>query len=239
MDSSSQDLSNGEIGVDSRKERSLDQCASSGTAGSGYRLFDRQRSIHQIIGGGKAADVILWKRRWISVGVIGVATVAWLLFERSGLSFLTICSDILLILIVIRFIQANSAVLLNKQLQPLPELVLSEEMVNNAAASFRVKVNNMLMMAHDITLGKDFRLFFQVVVFLWLLSVVGSFFSFFTLAYIGTIVSITIPALYNKYEAHVNRYAGLVHQKFTKHYRVVDENVIRRLPRHFSKNKDA
>lgn len=51
---------------------------------------------------------------------------------------------------------------MSRQLQPLPELVLSEEMVNNAAASFRVKVNNMLMMAHDITLGKDFRLFFQV-----------------------------------------------------------------------------
>lgn len=44
----------------------------------------------------------------------------------------------------------------------LPELVLSEEMVNNAAASFRVKINNLLLMAHDITLGKDFRLFFKV-----------------------------------------------------------------------------
>lgn len=51
---------------------------------------------------------------------------------------------------------------LERQLKPLPELVLSEEMVNNAAASFRVKVNNMLLMAHDITLGKDFRLFFKV-----------------------------------------------------------------------------
>ncbi len=49
-----------------------------------------------------------------------------------------------------------------RQPRPLPELVLSEEMVSNAAASFRVKVNNMLMIAHDITLGKDFRLFFQV-----------------------------------------------------------------------------
>jgi len=51
---------------------------------------------------------------------------------------------------------------LSRQLQTLPELVLSEEMVNNAAASFRVKINNVLHMAHDITLGKDFRLFFKV-----------------------------------------------------------------------------
>lgn len=52
--------------------------------------------------------------------------------------------------------------LFHRPLQELPELVLSEEMVNNAAASFRVKVNYMLLMAHDITLGKDFRLFFVV-----------------------------------------------------------------------------
>lgn len=105
-------------------------------------------------------------------------------------------------------------------------------MVNNAAASFRVKVNNMLLMAHDITLGKDFRLFFkvrrilffnmlhhlvllntvshlkdpcillyseQVVVFLWLLSVIGGLFSFFTLAYIGKSVLQTASYIY-----HVN-----------------------------------
>jgi len=52
----------------------------------------------------------------------------------------------------------------SRQLQSLPELVLSEEMVNSAAASFRVKINNVLLMAHDITLGKDFRLFFKVIV---------------------------------------------------------------------------
>ncbi|KAF8369959.1 hypothetical protein HHK36_032010 [Tetracentron sinense] len=185
------------------------------------------------------ADVILWKRWHVSFGIIVVATVAWLLFERSGLSFLSICSDVLLILIVLQFLRANYAVYRNKQLRSLPELVLSEEMVNNAAASFRVKINYVLLMAHDITLGKDFLLFFKVVVCLWLLSVIGSFFSFVTLAYIGTIVSITVPAFYNKHEERVDRYAGLVHQKFSKHYRVVDENVFRRLPRSLSKDKDT
>ena len=59
--------------------------------------------------------------------------------------------------------QVNSFLFLShRQLQSLPELVLSEEMVNNAAASFRAKVNYMLLMAHDITLGKDFRVFFKV-----------------------------------------------------------------------------
>ncbi|KAI9157231.1 hypothetical protein LWI28_018813 [Acer negundo] len=136
-------------------------CSSPSGGGSGSKL-----SVHKFMGGGKAADVLLWKRRRVSFGVIVVATVAWFIFE-------------------LLFVRANYAAFRDKQLQTLPELVLSEEMVNNAAASFRVKVNYLLFVAHDITLGKDFRLFFQVVVCLWLLSASGSYFSFFTLAYIG------------------------------------------------------
>lgn len=221
---------------DGRKERPGDQsCSSMPSDGPNYRLFDRQRSIYQIMGGGKAADVFLWKQFRVSFGVIVVATFTWLLVERSGISFLSLSSDVLLILVAVQFVRAQ----VGRQHRPLPELVLSEEMVNNAAASIRVKVNNMLLLAHDITLGKDFRLFIKVVMFLWLMSVVGSVFSFFTVAYIGTIVAITVPALYNKYEEHVDKYAGFVHQKISKHYKIVDESVIRRLPKNFSQNKQA
>jgi len=212
-------------------EGSADPCSSGGAGG--YRF-----SVHQIAGGGKAADIILWRRGRVTIGVIFGATVAWWLFEKSGLSLLTICCDIFLILIVLQFLRVKIAGLLNRQPRPLPELVLSEEMVSNAAASFRVKVNNMLMIAHDITLGKDFRLFFQVVLVLWLLSVIGNFCSSITLAYIGTIALVTIPALYNKYQRPVDRYAGMVHRNISRHYKIVDENVISRLPRRFITDKE-
>ncbi|KAL8210781.1 hypothetical protein R6Q57_005218 [Mikania cordata] len=209
-------------------ERDNSTCSAS--TSSGYRLFDRRSTIHQLMGGGKAADVLLWKRRRISLGIIVIATVAWLIFERSGLSFLTICSNVLLFLIVLRFLHANYASLRDKQILALPELVLSEEMVNYAAATFRIKVNYILLIAHDITLGKDFRLFFMVVGFLWVLSVLGSLISFFTLAYIGTILSVTLPALYNKYEEQVVGCAGTIHRSFSRHYKIVDENVMNRIP---------
>ena len=54
--------------------------------------------------------------------------------------------------------------LLSRQLKSLPELELSEEMVNNDATSFHVKINYVLLMAHDITHGNDFKLFFKVSV---------------------------------------------------------------------------
>ncbi|XP_065871654.1 reticulon-like protein B16 [Euphorbia lathyris] len=212
--------------------------SSSSILTSGYRLFGRKASVHQVMGGGKAADVLLWKRH-VSFGVIVVATVAWFIFEQSELPFLTIFSDVLLVVTVILYARANVAVMRNTQPQSLPELVLSEEMVNNAAASFRVKLNNVLLMAHDITIGKDFRLFFMVVVCLWLLSAIGSYFSFFTLAYVGTVLSITIPALYSRYEEHVDKYCGMIHRTLSHHYKIVDESVISRIPQSLSKEKDA
>ncbi|XP_044462342.1 reticulon-like protein B16 isoform X5 [Mangifera indica] len=145
--------------------------------------------------------------------------------------------DVLLLLIVVMYVRANFAAYRDKQ--TLPELVLSEEMVNNAAASFRVKINNVLHMAHDITVGKDFRLFFQMVICLWLLSAIGSYFSFFTLAYIGTILAITVPALYSRFEEQVDRCCGLIHNKLSQQYKIVDDNVISRIPGTLSKQKDT
>ncbi|XP_038994438.1 reticulon-like protein B16 isoform X2 [Hibiscus syriacus] len=203
---------------------------SSVASSDGYRLFGRQGSLRQFLGGGKAADILLWKRRSVSFGIIVIATVAWLIIEKSGLSLLLICLDILLILIVVLFIHANYAAYRNRQIETFPELELSEEMISTVAASFRVKINNVLLLAHDITIGQDFHLFFKVVICLWLLSAIGSYCSFFTLAYVGTVLSVTLPAFYGKYEQHVDKYCGMMHRKFSQHYRIVDESVMRRIP---------
>eukprot|EP01018_Ginkgo_biloba_P000768 Gb_40791 [translate_table: standard] len=227
-----------------------------------YRLFNRQRPLHKIIGGGKgnlkyfmiasysvcmllfedwpftiAADVVLWKRRSISIGVLIAATAVWLLFERSGYTLLSLVSNVLLLLIAILFLWANAAALLNRSPPPLPELELSEEMVNSSAASILSKINSALAMAHDIALGKDFKLFLKVVVCLWLLSIVGGWFNFLTLVYISILASFTIPALYNKYEDHVDRYAEILEKVFRKHYKKFDEKVISKVARVFLKEK--
>jgi len=37
---------------------------------------------------------------------------------------------------------------------------------------------------------------------------------------------VSIPALYNKYQRPVDRYAGMLHRNISRHYKIVDENVI-------------
>lgn len=68
------------------------------------------------------------------------------------------------------------------------------------------------------------------------MCLIGLSFLFLNLS--GIIVSITIPALYSKYQDNVDRYAGLMHTKISKHYSVVDENVRKRIPKGFSRDKD-
>lgn len=85
-----------------------------------------------------------------------------LYLEKSMLILLLVCSTFQSSIVSSRNHLKSFYCSLHRQPKTLPELVLSEEMVNNAAASFRVKINYMLLMAHDITLGKDFRLFFKV-----------------------------------------------------------------------------
>ncbi|KAF3489361.1 hypothetical protein F2Q69_00054602 [Brassica cretica] len=188
-----------------------------------------------------AADLLLWRRRNHSLGVLVLSTAAWLTFELSGLPILSVSSDVLLIGIIISFVHAQVSSFRNRcaLADSLPELVLSEEMVNSTAASFRVKLNHLLVMAHDVTVGNDFRLFFKVVICLWLLSAIGSYISFCTLVYIGTILSVTIPALYSKYQRKVDKCCGLIHRQLSHQYKLVDENVISKLSWSLSKDKDS
>lgn len=71
----------------------------------------------------------------------------------------------------------------NRPAPPLPELQLSEEMVNEAAAVIRTHVNALLLVSQDISLGKDSRLFFKVAAYLLLIYFVGGLTDFLTLSY--------------------------------------------------------
>ncbi|WZZ62636.1 hypothetical protein YC2023_062743 [Brassica napus] len=210
-----------------------------GGSTSDYRLLGRQVTVHQFMGGGKGESFLCIGRRNHSLGVLVLSTAAWLTFELSGLPILSVSSDVLLIGIIISFVHAQVSSFRNRQADSLPELVLSEEMVNSTAASFRVKLNHLLVMAHDVTVGNDFRLFFKVVICLWLLSAIGSYISFCTLVYIGTILSVTIPALYSKYQRKVDKCCGLIHRQLSHQYKLVDENVISKLSWSLSKDKDS
>jgi hypothetical protein len=67
---------------------------------------------------------------------------------------------------------------------PLPELSLSEDFVLSTANTVRLELNKVLAIAHDVALGKDFKLFLKVIAVLWIVSTAAGWFSLLTLVYI-------------------------------------------------------
>ncbi|XP_022743617.1 reticulon-like protein B12 isoform X2 [Durio zibethinus] len=147
---------------------------------------------------------MLWRRGNLTVGILFVTLAAWVVFEKSGYTLLSLLSTVLLLLIFILFLRAKSAAILNRPAPPLPVLYLSEEMVNEVGAFIRDHVNDLLSVSQDIALGKDARLFFKVVAYLLLISVLGGLTDFHTLGYTSLVVVLTVPALYMRYEGYLD-----------------------------------
>ncbi|KAJ1411275.1 Reticulon [Sesbania bispinosa] len=197
--------------------------------GSSARLFNRQRTLHEILGGGQVADLILWRRKNLTVWILLVTLAAWVVFERSGYTLLSLVSNVLLLLIVILFLWAKSAAILNRPAPPLPHLHLSEEMANEMTTFIRSRVNDLFSVSQDIAMGKDSRLFLKVAACLWIISVVGGLTDFLTLAYTSLFIVLTVPALYERYEDYIDRYVLKGYSKLCLLYVKINEEYVSRV----------
>ncbi|KAH6798388.1 Reticulon family protein [Perilla frutescens var. frutescens] len=175
--------------------------------GSSVKLFNRQRSIHQILGGGVVADVMLWRRRDLTVGILTVTLAAWMMFEISGYTLLSFTSNVLLLLFTILFLWAKSAAILNRPAPPLPHFHLSEETANEASTIIHDYINTVLSASEDIALGRDSKMFVRVGLMLLTISVIGSLTSFLILGYMSLVLVLTVPAVYERYETQIDAFA--------------------------------
>ncbi|KAK6143565.1 hypothetical protein DH2020_023913 [Rehmannia glutinosa] len=197
----------------------------------------RRFSIHLALGGGAVADVLLWKKWRRSVIFLVGSTALWFLFEIAGYNLLSFISNVLLLLVAILFFWAKSASLLNRPLPPLPNLEVSEETVIKAADEMRVWVNYALSIAHDIAIGGNLRLFGQVAIGLWVISYIGSFFNFLTLLYIGVLLSLSLPVLYDKYQNPIDEKLNVAYNIAQVQYRKIDDKILRKIPLLSNKEK--
>lgn len=190
----------------------------------------RRFSVHQALGDGFVADVLLWKKWSVGVVLLISATALWFLFERAGYNPLSFASNVLLLLVVILFFWAKSASLLNRPLPPLPDLEISEDTVVIAADVLRAWVNRALSIARDIAIGRNLKLFARVAVGLWIASYIGSLFNFLTLAYVGVLLSLSVPVLYDKYQDHIDDKLCVTHRLIQTQYQKIDENLLKKIP---------
>ncbi|CAN6588660.1 unnamed protein product [Malus baccata var. baccata] len=203
-----------------------------------FRIFGREKPVHHVLGGGKTADVFLWRNKKVSGGVLGGATVVWILFELLEYNLLTLVAHILIATLAILFLWSNAHTFIHKTPPRIPEVRLPEEPFLQVASELRVVINCAFALLHNIASGKDLKKFLAVIAGLWVFSVVGKWCNFLTLFYISFVLLHTVPVIYEKYEDKIDPLAEKVTIEFKKQYAVFDAKVLSKIPRGL-KNKRA
>ncbi|CAA0820743.1 Reticulon-like protein B5 [Striga hermonthica] len=196
-----------------------------------YRLFGREKPVHEVFGGGKPADVFLWRNKKISASVLGVATAIWVLFELLEYHLLTLVCHIVILAISLLFLWSNVTTFINKKPARLPEVRLPAEPFTEVASALRVELNRALVVLREIASGKDLKKFLLVVFVLWALSILGSFCNFLTLFYIVFVLLYTVPVLYEKYDDKIDAFAEKAIIEIKKQYAVFDSKVLSKIPK--------
>ncbi|GAB4858337.1 Reticulon-like protein B2 [Ancistrocladus abbreviatus] len=202
-----------------------------------YHLFGREQPVHKVLGGGKPADILLWRDKKISASVLGVATVIWILFELLEYHLLTLLCHILIFSLAVLFLWSNATKFINKTPPRVPEIQLPEKAILEFVSALRCEINHSLAVLRDIASGKDLKKFLAVIAVLWVVSVVGSWLNFLTLFYIVFVLLHTVPVLYEKYEDQVDAFAEKASIALKKHYAVVDAKFLSKIPRGPLKDK--
>lgn len=184
--------------------------------------------VHRALGGGSVADLLLWRRWAAGVAFLLSSTAMWFLFERGGYNLLSFAANTLFLLVLVLFLWAKSAALFNRSMPPLPDLEISEDSVAKAADVVVEWINHGLSIAREITVNQNLKLFLQVACGLWAISYIGTL-NFLTLLYIGIVVALTVPFVYDKYQDHINDKLCVTHtflQKQCKRF----EQILKKIP---------
>ncbi|KAJ0575215.1 hypothetical protein HanOQP8_Chr05g0171511 [Helianthus annuus] len=118
------------------------------------RLFGTEKPVHQVFGGGKPADVILWRNKKISASVLAGATVIWVLFELLEYHLVTLLCHISILVFAILFLWSSAFKIINKSPPPIPKVRIPEDTVLQFASALRIEINNFLQMLGVLRLGE-------------------------------------------------------------------------------------
>ncbi|THU72719.1 hypothetical protein C4D60_Mb04t15130 [Musa balbisiana] len=202
-----------------------------------YRLFGREKPVHKVLGGGKPADVFLWRNKKVSAATLGGATAIWVLFELMEYHLLTFVCHSLILSLAIMFLWSNASTFINKSPPRIPEVSIPEDLTVNIALSLRYEINWAFAALRDIALGRDLKKFLSVIAGLWVFSIIGNCCNFLTLFYIAFVTLHTVPPLYEKYEDKVDAFAEKAQTEFKKHYSVIHAKYLSKIPKGPLKDK--
>ncbi|XP_076951897.1 reticulon-like protein B2 [Bidens hawaiensis] len=203
-----------------------------------FRLFGREKPVHKVFGGGKPADLLLWKDKKLSGGILGGVTLIWFLFEVLEYHLLTLVCHSLILTLAILFLWSNASTFIHKSPPKIPEVSVPEKPVLEIVSSLRIEINHGLAAIRDIASGKDLKKFLSVIAGLWFVSIISNCYNFLTLVYISVVLLFSVPVVYDKYEDKIDPLAEKAWIEIKKQYAVLDAKVLCKIPRSLKELKE-
>ncbi|CAN6569521.1 unnamed protein product [Malus baccata var. baccata] len=196
-----------------------------------FRLFGREKPVHKVLGGGKPADVLLWRNKKISASVLAGATVSWVFFELLEYHLITLVCHLLILSLAFFYLWSSASNFINKSQPQIPKVQIPEKTVLELASALRIELNKGFYVLRDIASGRDLKAFLGVIAVLWILSVVGKSFNFLTLFYIIFVLLHTLPVIYEKYDDQIDAFGEKAWIEIKKQYAVFDAKVLSKIPK--------
>ncbi|CBI18559.3 unnamed protein product, partial [Vitis vinifera] len=185
-----------------------------------------------------ARDILLWRRKKMSVMVFFISTATWVLMEVYQFNSITIVCWVGMAVVTSLFIWGNMCRLLGKEPPSLSGLEITEQSTTEMTILFRESIEEAVRWMFRVGAESEWYVFAGVVTGLWILSIVGSCMDLLTLAYIGIMMSVTIPVIYIKYEDKIKRYGERVKVHWRKLVEIVDEKVFMNVKNKLFKQKE-
>ncbi|XP_061361331.1 reticulon-like protein B1 [Gastrolobium bilobum] len=195
-----------------------------------YRLFGRDQPVHKVLGGGKPADIFLWRNKRSSAIALGAGTALWFFFEMMEYHLITLVCHFLIFSLAILFLWSNASVFIHKSPLHIPLVAVPEECVLVVASALRIEINRAFVVLREIGTGRDLKKFLSVIAGLWVISVVGKWFNFLTLFYLFYVSLFTLPLVYEKFEDQVDALGEKAMIEIKKQYAVFDAKVLSQIP---------
>lgn len=201
------------------------------TGGSNvYRLFGRDQPVHKVLGGGKPADILLWRNKRSTGIVLGAGTAFWVFFELMEYHLITFICHFLILSLAGLFLWSNASVFIHKSPLQIPHVSIPQDCVVEVASALRTEINRAFVLVREIGTGRDLKKFLGVIGALWVISVIGSWFNFLTLFYLFFLSLFTLPLVYEKYEDQVDALGEKATIEIKKQYAVFDAKVLSQIP---------
>merc|ERR1711959_607822 len=151
-------------------------------------------------------ELLLWEDPIKSGGILGGATVAYLLFHCSGYSALYIVCNLLLVGVIGTFVWSIIAQLLGKPEFPIPEP--KPEAIDKAFVCLseqgKCYTNKVIGVFYRIAKGHEPALSLKAAFALYILAKISSVFSILTMAFIAVVGAFAGPKIYVMYKEDID-----------------------------------